>query len=43
MRRARRSFFKLGDDPGDPPYRAQIPVVEALINRVKDYAQSKGW
>lgn len=43
MTRARTAYNALGDSPGDPPYRAQVPVVEALIKRVKDHATSKGW
>lgn len=43
MKRARAAYDALGDSPGDPPYRAQVPVVEALIKRVKDHAASNGW
>jgi|JI10StandDraft_1071094.scaffolds.fasta_scaffold24089_4 hypothetical protein len=43
MTRARAAYNALGDSPGDPPYRAQVPVVEALIKRVNDHASAQGW
>jgi hypothetical protein len=43
MKEARKKWNKMGDSPGDPPYRVQVPVIEALIKRVKDHAKSKGW
>jgi hypothetical protein len=43
MASARAAYNALGDSPGDPPYQAQVPAVEALIKRVQDHATSKGW
>ena len=43
MTQARDSWNAMGDSAGDPPYQVQIPVVEALIQRVKDYAKDQGW
>jgi len=43
MERADRSYQALPDSPGDPPYKAQIPVVSALKKRVNDHAKANGW
>jgi hypothetical protein len=43
IREARRAFNALGDSPGDPPYVAQAPAVDALIKRVQDYAAANNW
>jgi hypothetical protein len=43
MKRARTAYDALGDSPGDPPYQAQVPVVEALINRIKAHATAQKW
>lgn len=54
LRKAKRVFKRgvkrimmkvnsLLDTPGSPPFRAQIPFVEALIKRVEDYANSNNW
>jgi hypothetical protein len=43
MKDARKKWNKMGDSPGDPPYKAQVPAIEALIKRVRDYAKDKGW
>jgi len=38
--RALDACFDIGDEPGTPPYQAQIPAVEALIQRVDEYASA---
>ena len=43
MKDARTDYDALGNDPGDPPYLAQVPAIEAMIKRVKNYAKSLGW
>jgi hypothetical protein len=43
MHRARAAYDKLGDDPGDPPYQAQAPAIDALSKRVKDHAATNKW
>ncbi len=43
MGRARAAYDALGDSDGDPPYQQQVPVIEALIKRVKDHAKAQGW
>lgn len=35
VRSAKKKYFDLGDDPGDPPYIAQAPAVDALEARVR--------
>jgi hypothetical protein len=40
---ARSEFFALGDSPGDPPYIAQAPAIDALVTRVQSYAATKAW
>ena len=35
VKEAKKKYFKLGDDPGDPPYIAQAPAVDALEARVR--------
>ncbi len=40
---AKKKYFKLGDSPGDPPYIAQAPAVDALENRVRTHAKDQGW
>ncbi|MCC7364771.1 MAG: hypothetical protein IT303_10400 [Dehalococcoidia bacterium] len=37
VKTAKKNYFKLGDSPGDPPYIAQAPAVDALENRVRTY------
>lgn len=41
--RARRDMDAIGDEVGDPPYNAQVPVVDALIQRIRDYAENNNW
>jgi hypothetical protein len=43
MKRARAAYNALCDAPGDPPYKAQVPAIEALIKRVKDHAKNNKW
>jgi hypothetical protein len=43
MHRARAAYDKLGDSPGDPPYQAQAPAIDALSKRVKDHAATNKW
>src|SRR4051794_80287 len=43
VREARKSFNKLGDSAGDPPYVAQAPAIDSLIKRVQDHAAAKNW
>lgn len=43
MKRAKDAFWALGDSPGDPPYVAQAPAIDALTDRVRAYATGKGW
>jgi hypothetical protein len=39
----RTAFNALGDSPGDPPYIAQAPAVDALVKRVEDLGAAKKW
>lgn len=43
IREARTTFNALGDSPGDPPYIAQAPAVDALVKRVEDHATAQKW
>jgi hypothetical protein len=43
MNRARSTYDALPDEPSDPPYKAQVPAIESMIKRVKEYAKSKKW
>lgn len=43
MNRADASYQALPDSPGAPAYKAQIPVVTALKNRVNDHAKINKW
>ena len=43
MKRARRKWNKMGDDPGDPPYHAQAPAIDRLIKRVRAHATAQKW
>lgn len=43
MNEARRAYNALGDDAGDPPYVAQAPAIDNLVNRVRNHAATKGW
>jgi hypothetical protein len=43
MTTARAAYNALGDNPGDPPYVAQGPAIDALVARIEAYATSKGW
>lgn len=43
MNDARAKWNAMGDAPGDPPYRAQAPAIDALGARVKKYAKSQKW
>jgi hypothetical protein len=38
-----RATFADDDSPGDAPYKAQAPVVQALADRVKAHAAAKKW
>ena len=40
VKTAKKEYFKLGDDPGDPPYIAQAPAVDELETRVRAYGPS---
>ena len=37
------AYNALSDSPGDPPYLAQVPAFDDLIQRIKDYAASMKW
>jgi hypothetical protein len=39
----RNAFNALGDSPGDPPYVAQAPSIDNVVNRVRNLAASKKW
>jgi hypothetical protein len=41
--RAKAAYMARGDDPGDPPYKAQAPAVQALADRVKAHAAKEKW
>lgn len=43
MTAARRKWNAMGDSPGDPPYRAQAPAVDALAARVKAHQKAQKW
>jgi hypothetical protein len=43
MKKARAAYDALGDSPGDPPYLAQAPAIDALVKRIEDHASDKGW
>jgi len=43
IKEARTTFNALGDSPGDPPYIAQAPAVDALVKRVEDHATVQKW
>ena len=43
MDKARAAYNKLGDAPGDPPYRAQAPAMDALRGRVTAHAKASKW
>ena len=43
MNQARAAYNALGDSPGDPPYVAQAPAIDALVTRVENHAAAKGW
>ena len=43
MTRARTAYNALGDSPGDPPYVAQAPALEALATRVDALATTNKW
>jgi hypothetical protein len=37
VKTAKKKYFKLGDSPGDPPYIAQAPAIDALEDRVRKH------
>jgi hypothetical protein len=41
--KAKKSWAKKGDSPGDPPYKAQAPAIEALLKRVRELAKKQKW
>lgn len=43
MDKARTAYNALGDSPGDPPYVAQAPALDAMRKRVEDHAKAKKW
>jgi hypothetical protein len=43
MAAARTAYNALGDRPGDPPYVAQAPAIDALVARVEAHAKAQGW
>ncbi|MDQ0851523.1 hypothetical protein QFZ65_003461 [Arthrobacter sp. B3I9] len=43
MKAARMKWNAMGDSPGDPPYRAQAPAVDALATRVKAHKKAQKW
>ena len=43
MKAARAAYDALGDSPGDPPYVAQAPAIDALVKRVEDHAAAQKW
>ena len=43
VQEGRSAFNALGDSPGDPPYVAQAPSIDNVINRVRNLAASKKW
>lgn len=43
MDKARTEYNALGDAPGDPPYRAQAPALDALRARVGAHAKANKW
>jgi len=43
MKDARKKWNKMGDSPGDPPYKAQATAIDALGERVKKHAKDQKW
>lgn len=43
MNKARTKWNAKGDDPGDPPYKAQAPSVDAVVKRVEAHAKAQKW
>lgn len=43
MQAARTKWNAMGDSPGDPPYKAQAPAVDALAARVKAHKKAQKW
>jgi hypothetical protein len=43
MSKARAEYNALGDSPGDPPYRAQAPALDAMRARVTAHAKAQKW
>lgn len=43
MADARKAYDALGDSPGDPPYVAQAPAIDALVARLEAHAKAQGW
>ena len=43
VKAAKKTYKALGDSPGDPPYIAQAPAIDALEKRVRDEAAAKSW
>lgn len=43
MQAARTKWNALGDSPGDPPFRAQAPAIDALAARVKAHKKAQKW
>jgi hypothetical protein len=43
MDQARAAYDALGDDPGNKPYRAQAPALDALRARVTAHAKANKW
>jgi hypothetical protein len=43
MKAARDAYDALGDSPGDPPYIAQAPAIDALVKRIEDHAAAQKW
>ena len=37
------AYDALSDDAGDPPYQAQVPAVEAMIQSIEDFATDQGF
>ena len=43
MQAARTKWNAMGDSPGDPPYKAQAPAIDALAARVKAHKKAQKW
>lgn len=43
MADARKAYDALGDSPGDAPYIAQAPAIDALVARIEAHAKAQGW